>query len=155
MLDFLDLAKKIWFPDQKRYSTPPEFPDGNELRLSSDPFSNIKTARPRQEFCQSRAGLDAVFGKLCLEKSDGRSRGFLKVDRHSAVTCDVPGLCGVNLDSFMARKLLGQPPLTLGISPEFTAKLLKLAPFDVVPSLTNSHIANEPYDDARVLLLPP
>jgi len=31
MLDFLDLAKKFWFPDQKRYSTPPEFPDGNYL----------------------------------------------------------------------------------------------------------------------------
>ena len=29
----------------------------------------------------------------------------------------VPGLCGVNRDSFMARKLLGQPPMTLGTVP--------------------------------------
>jgi len=30
MIDFLDLAKNSWFPDQKHFSTPPEFPDGNE-----------------------------------------------------------------------------------------------------------------------------
>jgi len=34
-----------------------------------------------------------------------------------------------NCDSFMARKLLGQPLLTLGISPKFTATLLKRALF--------------------------
>jgi len=34
MLDFLDLAKNFWFPDQKPYSTPPEFPDGNDLGLT-------------------------------------------------------------------------------------------------------------------------
>ncbi len=87
----------------------------------------------------------------CSEWRSFKSRW--QQNRDCPRTGAVPGLCGANRDSFM--KLLGQPPLTLGINPEFTAKLLKLAPFDVVPYLTNRHIANEPYDDARVLLLPP
>ena len=29
----------------------------------------------------------------------------------------VPRLCGANLHSFMARKLLGQPPMNLGTVP--------------------------------------
>ncbi len=30
ILDFLDLAKYSFFPNQKRISLPPEFPDGNQ-----------------------------------------------------------------------------------------------------------------------------
>ena len=26
IIDFIDLSKNFWFPDQKRYSPPPEFP---------------------------------------------------------------------------------------------------------------------------------
>jgi len=36
----------------------------------------------------------------------------------------VPGLCGVNRDSFMARKLLGQPPMTLGTVPSLLQSCL-------------------------------
>ncbi len=36
----------------------------------------------------------------------------------------VPGLCGVNRDSFMAYKLLGQPPMTLGTAPSLLRSCL-------------------------------
>jgi len=41
MLDFLDLAKIFWFPDQKRYSSPPEFPDDNQFGIVSQNITII------------------------------------------------------------------------------------------------------------------
>ena len=41
----------------------------------------------------------------------------------------VPGFCGANRRSFIARKLLGTAPDEPGDSPEFTTMLLELVPF--------------------------
>ena len=47
----------------------------------------------------------------------------------------VPGFCGANHHSCIARKLLGTAPDEPGDSPEFTTVLFKLAPFGDVPML--------------------
>ncbi len=47
----------------------------------------------------------------------------------------VPGFCGENLHSSMARNLLGQPPMELGTVPSLLQYMAKLAPFGAVQRL--------------------
>ncbi len=52
----------------------------------------------------------------------------------------VPGFCGANRHSSMARKLFGQPPIELGTVPRLLQNCLNLVPFGLIPKRSSLNL---------------
>ena len=95
MLDFLDLEKKFWFPDQKYYGTPPEFPDDNHLLFKDMGRSEISKS------------MQLVAGRVAQSYNYRKSRkGAFWEDRYhaTAVATDHPfAKCLTYIDLNMVR----------------------------------------------------